>query len=155
MDTARDAGERNIAVQMGRRGDRDGIDAKLEQLVHVGDRRAAENARHEITLLAVGIGNAHELNASQAGEHTGVVRAHDACTDDADPKRRAGRNALHNRQKSPETGSPKPRLASSLTWPIPAGYPTPGKPIHVLSQSVTGYRRWINFTRRRWPEPAG
>ncbi len=45
---------------------------------------AAERAGDEIGLLAVGIGDADEFGARQAGEHAGVVAAHHADADHAD-----------------------------------------------------------------------
>ena len=43
---------RDVAMQMGRRGDGDGVDAGAEQAVDVGKALAAERAGHEIALLA-------------------------------------------------------------------------------------------------------
>ncbi len=62
MHAARDAGERDVVMQMGRRRDGDGIDFEIEQLLDVGDGGAAERARDEIGLLAVGIGDADEFS---------------------------------------------------------------------------------------------
>ena len=84
MDAARDAGERDVVVQMGRRGDGNGIDLEIEQRPDIGDRLAAERAGDEFGLLAIGIGDGDEFGARQAGEHTGMVAAHDANAHHAD-----------------------------------------------------------------------
>ena len=45
--------------------------------------RAAEHAGHEFALLAVGIGDADQLDARKIGEHARMVAAHDADADHA------------------------------------------------------------------------
>ena len=87
VDAARDAGERDIAVQMGRRRNGDGVDFQVEQFADVGDGGAAEGAGDEIGLLAIGIGDADQFGARQSGKHPGMIAAHDADADHADTQR--------------------------------------------------------------------
>ena len=96
MDAALDAGQRDLAMQMGRRRDGDGIDAELEQALEIGDGRAAERARDEVALGAIGIDHAHQLDAGQSGEDARVVGAHGADADHADAQRRAILHGLHH-----------------------------------------------------------
>ena len=63
MDAARDAGQRDVVMQMCRRRDRDRVDAEVQQAFQVVDRRTAQHAGDEIALGAVGIGNSDELDA--------------------------------------------------------------------------------------------
>ena len=111
VDTAGDAGERDIAMQMRRRRDGDCVDTEIEQLLDVGDGRATERAGDEIGLLAVGIGDGDELDAGQAGEDAGVIAAHDADAHHADAQRmlsvrifrlRHGVKASPGRQRRPK-----------------------------------------------------
>ena len=88
VDAARDAGERDVVMQMGRRRDGDGIDLEIEQFIDVGDGGAAEGAGDEFGLLAVGIGDADEFGPRQPREHPGMIAAHHADADDADTQRR-------------------------------------------------------------------
>jgi hypothetical protein len=81
VDAARDAGQRNIAVQMGWRRDGDGVEIEIEQFADGRHRRAAQGTGHEIGLLAIGIGNAYQLGARQTGKHARMIAAHDADAD--------------------------------------------------------------------------
>ena len=87
VDAARDAVQRDLVMQMRGRRDGHGVDAELEQRVDIVDRRAAEHAGDEIALLRIGIGDADKLHAGKPGKDAGVVGAHDADADDADPQR--------------------------------------------------------------------
>jgi hypothetical protein len=60
-------------MQMRRRGDGDGIDAKLDQFFDGGDGGAAQSARDEFVLLVVGIGDADQVDAGQTGKDAGMV----------------------------------------------------------------------------------
>ena len=62
---------------------------EVEQFVDVGDGGAAERARDEIGLLAVGIGDGDQFGPRQAGQHARMVAAHDADADHADTQRSA------------------------------------------------------------------
>ena len=75
VHAALDAGEREIPMQMGGRSDGHGIDAGGQQRLDVGIGLAAERAGHEVALLAVGIGDADELDARKIGE----ARGHGCC----------------------------------------------------------------------------
>ena len=89
VDAARDAFEREVVMQMRRRGDGDRVDAGAEQAVDVGERGAAERARDKIPLLAIGIGDANEIDAGHVRQHARMVAAHDANADDPDLQRSA------------------------------------------------------------------
>ena len=73
-----DAAERQFPMQMGGRRDRDGIDTLRKQRLDAAERRAAERARNEIALLAIGIGHADEPDGRQIGEDAGMIAAHHA-----------------------------------------------------------------------------
>ena len=88
VDAARDAGERDVVMQMGRRRDGDGIDLEVEQFIDIGDGGAAEGAGDEFSLLAVGIGDADEFGARQPRQHSGMIAAHHADANHADTQRR-------------------------------------------------------------------
>ena len=90
--------KRDIAMQVGGRGDGDGVDVEIEQFADIGDGGAAQGARDEIGLLAVGIGDADQFGARQSGKHAGMVAAHDADADDAHTQRtlRARCCSLHH-----------------------------------------------------------
>jgi hypothetical protein len=78
VNAALDTAQRQFPVQMGGRRDGDGIDTFRKQWLNAAERRATERSRNEITLLAIGVGHAHELDARQIGEHARMVAAHDA-----------------------------------------------------------------------------
>ena len=107
VDAARDAGKRDIAMQMGRRGNGDGVDVAIEQVADIGDGRAAQRARDEFGLLAVGIGDADEFGAGQSGEDAGMIAAHDADADDADAQRTLRACCLHLRHVSMVSPTPQ------------------------------------------------
>ncbi len=73
-----DAAERQFPMQMGGRRDRDSIDTLRKQRLNAAERRAAERARNEIALLAIGIGHADEPDGRQIGEDAGMIAAHHA-----------------------------------------------------------------------------
>ncbi len=87
VDAVADGRERDAAMKMGRCRDREGVDPERDQLADVRNRRAAERALDEISLLVVRIGDADEADARHLGEHAGVVVPHDAHPDDADAQR--------------------------------------------------------------------
>ena len=117
MHAAVDAGEREVAMQMGRRGDGDGIDAGGQQALDVGIALAAERAGHEVALLRFGVGNADQLHARKIGEHARMVAAHDADADDTDSKRLVRGDCGPFRH-----APPIPRLSYPSTDPIPCRY---------------------------------
>ena len=65
MDAARDAGERDIVMQMGGRRDRDGVDLEFEQSLDVGYGGAAERTGDEFGLLDIGVGDTDEFSSRQ------------------------------------------------------------------------------------------
>ena len=78
MRATLDAGNCQLEVQVGRRGDGEGIDAGAEQTLHVREAGAAERVRDKFALAAVRIGDPDELYAREVGKHAGMVLAHDA-----------------------------------------------------------------------------
>ncbi len=89
METARDAFAGDVAMQMRRRRNADGIDAMGDEFADVVESSAAKFAGHEVAALAVGIGDADQSDPRQFGKHPGVIAAHDAHADNADTQRRA------------------------------------------------------------------
>ena len=85
VDVARDAGERDLVMQMGRRGDGHGIDAFGDQLVE-GLRRRGSRPVRSARARCSGSGSTMptSVDVRQAGQHAGMVAAHDAGADDAD-----------------------------------------------------------------------
>ena len=86
MDAARGAVDGDVAMQVGRRRDGDGIDAALDQAVEVGEGCALEVPGDVLARLAVGIDDADQLDAGQFRQHPRMVRAHHADADHADPQ---------------------------------------------------------------------
>jgi hypothetical protein len=76
-------------MEMGRRCDRYGIDAAIEQLFDGADRRTTERGTDKSGLLAVGIAHAGKAYARHFRENPRMVRTHDADTNDANPQVRA------------------------------------------------------------------
>ena len=85
---ARDAGERDLVMQMGRRRDRDGVDALGEQLPRASPK-VGQLASSVARARCAGqrIDHADELDAGQTGEHAGMIAAHHADADHTDTKR--------------------------------------------------------------------
>ena len=84
VDVARDAGERDLVMQMGRRRDRHGIDALGEQLVELGEGAAADQLGGARAMFRQRIDDADQRDAGQTGQHAGMVAAHHAGADHAD-----------------------------------------------------------------------
>ena len=98
------AGQRQIAVQMGGRRNGDGIDAARDQSLHVGVTGAAERFRNQVALLAIRIGDPDQLDFSQIGKDARMVGAHDADPDHAQTQRTARtsfRGVPHDRIEFP------------------------------------------------------
>ncbi len=108
-------------MQMGRRSDGHSIDAELEQRLHIVDRRAAEHAGHQIALAAIGIGDADELDAGQPGQNPGMIGAHGADADDADPQRCTTFYRLHHGQTFPPDRTCPNAPEMSLARPMATG----------------------------------
>ena len=87
VDAAGDAGERDLVMQVRRRGDGHGIDAFGEQFVQAGEGAAAGQFGGAGTMLGQGIDDPDQRDVRQPGQNARMVGAHDACADDADPKR--------------------------------------------------------------------
>jgi hypothetical protein len=84
VDAPRDAGKRDVAVQMSRRCNGDRIDAHIEQLLNGSDRGAAQSARDEFSLFPIGIGDADEFDTGKTSENAGMIAPHHADTNNAD-----------------------------------------------------------------------
>ncbi len=78
---------RNVAMQMRRRGDGDGIDALVQQCLGIVESSTTEIAGNSLAPLAVGIGNADQFYPRQFGQDAGMVTAHHAYADNADAQR--------------------------------------------------------------------
>jgi hypothetical protein len=89
MHAAPDAGERDIVMQMGRRRDHRRIDAEIEQRVGVVAHRAGEDLAQQFAVRRARVGDADHLDAGQVGQHPGMIAAHDANPDHAQPHRLA------------------------------------------------------------------
>ena len=83
MDVARDAGERDLVMKMGRRRDRHGIDALREQLIEVCESAAADQLGGARPMLRQRIDDADQRDVGQARQHAGMVAAHHARADNA------------------------------------------------------------------------
>src|SRR3569832_42947 len=88
VDVARDAGKRDLVMQMRWRGDRHGVHAFRQQLIDAGKGAAADEFGRAAAMLGQRIDNTNKLGSRQTGKHARVVGAHDAGADDADAKRR-------------------------------------------------------------------
>ena len=84
MDVARDAGERDLMMQMGGRGDRHRIDALGQQLLEDFESAAACEFGGARAMFRQRIDDADQRDAGQARQHAGMVAAHHAGTDHAD-----------------------------------------------------------------------
>ena len=104
VHAARDAGERNLAMQVGRRGNRDRVNPAREKLFHRGKRRAPEGRADKMRLLAVGIDHSCKLDARKFRQHARMVRTHDADPDDTHAQRRTATD-LRGLQHGPQPPS--------------------------------------------------
>ena len=104
VDAARGAGDGDIAVQMRRRRDRDGVDALVQECIGIVEGSAPKVAGDGLAPLAVGIGNADQLYPGQFGQDAGMVTTHYAYADNADAQRfRAKfRSVTHKPPRYPE-----------------------------------------------------
>jgi hypothetical protein len=127
MDAARGAVDGDVAMQVGRRRDGDGIDAVRDQAVEVGKRAATEVAGYVLARLAVGIDDADQLDTGQFRQHPRMVRPHHADADHADPQCavRACLCRITHDSKGPPSNPdapPSPSTARTNWRPEPAGY---------------------------------
>ena len=108
VKAAGDAGQRDIVMQMGRRGDGHRIDAAADQRFQIGEFGAAERAGDKLALLVIGIDHADELNAGHFRQHARMVAAHDADANNANFQRITPSRPAHDRKGSLDTPSPSP-----------------------------------------------
>ena len=87
VDLARDAGERDLVMQMGWGRDRDGVDAFGEQLLQRVEGRAIRELGDARAMRLQRIDHAGEADAGQAREHARMIAAHHAGAHHADAKR--------------------------------------------------------------------
>jgi hypothetical protein len=84
MRAALDAGNCQLKVQVGRRGDRDGIHAFRKQILDVRKGCTAQRPGHHLPLLAVRVRHADQGYARHIGKHARVVASHNPHADNAD-----------------------------------------------------------------------
>ena len=83
VDLARDAGERDLVMKMGRRRDGHGIDALGEQCSRRFERAAADELGGARPMFRQRIDDTDQRDVRQARQHAGMVAAHDAGADHA------------------------------------------------------------------------
>ena len=149
MDAARGAVDGDVAMQVGRRRDGDGIDAALDQAVEVGEGLALEVAGDVLARLAVGIDDADQLDAGQFRQHPRMVRAHHADADHADPQcavRACLCRLTHERSPIDPDAPPSPSTDRANWRPEPArnpntfGFNSLQRQRHPLHREVTAGR---------------
>ena len=93
-----DAVQRDVLMQVGRRRDRDGVDAVGDQPVDSGKGPAADGIRDPLPTFRIGIDDADQSCARQVGKYAGVVAAHNADADHADAENpvRASFRGMHH-----------------------------------------------------------
>jgi len=84
VNAARGAFDGDIAMQVRRRRDGDGIDAGGDQRRGILEAGTAEMTGDGLAALAVGIDDAGQFHPGQLGQHTRVVAAHDTHAHNAD-----------------------------------------------------------------------
>src|SRR6266446_9171111 len=87
VNATRDAGERDLMMKVRRRSDCNRIDILRDQLVEACEGAAAGQVRHTGAMRWQGINVSDQRYIRQAGQHAGMIAAHDARADDADAKR--------------------------------------------------------------------
>ena len=125
VDATVNAGQRDIAMEVGRRRNRDRIDIALDQFADIGNSDAAQRTGDEFGLFAIRVSDPNEFGARQAGEYTSMIAAHDANADDTHTQRtfRACCCSLHHVSMI----SPRPTTSATdpLAWHCAAGdYPS-------------------------------
>ena len=87
VNAARDAGERDLVMQMRRRGNGDGIDPFRGQLIQASEGAAARQFGRPRPVRRQRIDHADQRGIGQAGQHPGVIAPHDPGADHPDTKR--------------------------------------------------------------------
>jgi hypothetical protein len=122
MHAAGDAGKRKVPVQMGGRGDRDGVNAALKQFLDRAKGRTAERATDGMGLPAVRVRDARELYRRKLRQHARMICAHHPDTHHADAYGLVGVDICRLQHRSPQPKSirtqrhlsPKHLLAARL-----------------------------------------
>jgi hypothetical protein len=84
MRPALDAANCQLEVQVGRRGDRDGIHALRKQILDMRKGCTAQRPGHHLPLLAVRVRHADQCYARHVGKHARVIASHNPHADNAD-----------------------------------------------------------------------
>ncbi len=87
VNLLRDRGKRDFMMQMRRRGDGQGVHTFCDQLVQLLKGAAARQLGGARPMRRQGIDDPDQCRARQAGQHAGMIAAHDPCTDDSDANR--------------------------------------------------------------------
>ncbi len=87
VNLAGDAGERDLMMKVGRRGDGHGIDTFRDQLVQARETAAAGQVVSAGPVRRQRIDDTDQRRIRQTGQHAGMVAAHHACADNPDAKR--------------------------------------------------------------------
>ena len=87
VKVAGDARKRDLMMKMRRRGNGDRMDTLRDQLIKTGECPAADQLGRAGPMRRQGIDNSDQFDAGQASQHAGMIAAHDAGANDADPKR--------------------------------------------------------------------
>ncbi len=90
MNVVRDAGQRDLVMQMRRCGDGDGVDAFRDQFVDAREGAAADQFGSPRPMFGQRIDDSDQYCIGQASQHAGMIAAHDAGADDPDAKRAFG-----------------------------------------------------------------
>ena len=98
-------GEREIVVQMGRRGNGHGVNTAGQQRFESSNSAQPSIAGDKLALLAVGIDNPDQFNAGHLRQDARMVAAHDADADHTDFQRNTPTHPAsfrHNPKGSPQ-----------------------------------------------------
>src|SRR5260221_13538820 len=158
-DAARNTVECKIAMEMGRRCDRDRIEVALDQFANIGNSGTAQCAGNEFRLFPIRVSDPNEFGARQSGKHASMIAAHDADADDTDAQRtlRVCYCTLHV-----SIISPRPILQPlhPLAWHrAPGDYPRKSRRTRFDSMRYKRTIRaaaacgWIPIPPRARPEP--
>ena len=79
--------ERDLVMQMRRRGNRHGIDAFSDQFIEACEGTAARKLGGARAMRRQRIDDPDQRGVGQPGQHPGVIAAHDAGADHADAQR--------------------------------------------------------------------
>jgi hypothetical protein len=84
VDAASGTIDRDVAMQMRRRGDGYRVNALTHQVCGVPECSAAQRASNLIAAVTIGVGDADQPYSWKFRQNPGVITAHDADADHAD-----------------------------------------------------------------------